>query len=1027
VLIDLLIKDQIANIEIPEAPRGPRGFKGKDGDDFNLEDHKQEIIKLIEENSNITLSVDQLQALQGKDGVDGKDGKSVSIEDVIPQLSEELHKSINNIKEDLRLKFSDLTGEEILSITGPRGHKGSDGIDFVFEDHSERIEKSIKNLISEIKEELKLKFSDFTEEEKLQLRGGRGQKGSKGRDFDYEENRSKIEESLKNINKEFIPELKLKFSDLTEEEIESIRGPKGLKGSDGEGFRFDDHRADIQTQICNYIESVKDYLKLTFEDLTPENIDSLKLKFSNFSEEEKQQLKGVRGQRGKAGQDGENGLSAYEVAVIKGYHGSQEEWIKSLKGEIGPRGISGVPGISGRDGKDGKDGRDGEDGKDAPRIVDLELDSNKETFSLTISLDDGSELTSNRVKFPATQIANYYSGGTASSGGGSGSSTPTEYFDEGITIGTASKVNFSGAGVSSSKVGDTIEVVIDTPGIDLEIFQDMNDPTGFVNRVDSVMSFNETNRTFTISPYLAQYSVYIEGTKLVINSTQSLQIPNTSGGYFFYINSAGILQYSTTYIPTLFQTNAICSYIYWDAIDSKAVSFGEERHGITMDGATHAYLHSTRGTQLVSGANIVFTVGDGNLDSHAEISLGGMRISDEDITIDIIDSAAPTNPFEQILSPVAQIPVWYREGDIWKKKEADNFPMIVGTNRAKFNEKVGVNWQLTEAPSNNKTLVTYIFATTNIKDPVVAILGQDQYQNIAEAKLLASWDSIDFGELPSPEMKILYILYYDTSSTFSNLAKSRILEVADIRYSRDREIPATSDTNTTDLKVYSGTTTLITTTDELEFDFDDFQVTDNAGRAVISLKPITAVAEIGVYDEYNLVTATTKNINFIGDYVTVRQRVPMSEWDLLNNVNPDLSSYLGDGLADTVDVFIDLPDSSLLKNVSCLPDVYVGSFVIINSSEIAENALADEYLNSNVIGLVESKSSPTVCDIRVSGISSGIFSALDTSLDYYLSDSIPGGFSAAVPTTSGHIKLKLGQAFGTTKFLFSKGERVVRL
>lgn len=644
MLIDLLIKDQIANIEIPEGPKGSRGLKGKDGNDFNLEDHKEQIIQLIQDNSNVTLTVEQLEALQGKDGIDGKDGTSVYAEEVIPELTKELHAKINEIKDDLKLKFSDLSEEEIVSLTGPRGAKGRDGIDFSFEDHSDKIKNSLSNLLNEIKEDLKLKFSDLTEEERLQLRGGRGQKGSPGKDFDYEENRNKIEDSLKEINKQFLPELKLKFSDLSEAEV-----------------------------------------------------DSLKLKFSQLTEEEKQLLKGSRGQRGKPGVDGENGLSAFELSE---FEGTKEDWIKSLRGEQGPRGITGVPGISGRDGKNGKDGQDGEDGKDAPRIIDVELDSNKETFSLTLSLDDGTELTSNKVKFPATKIENFYSGGGVYGGGGGGSGTanPTEYFDEGVSIGTAEKLNFIGANVSTVMNGDTVDVTI-------------------------------------------------------------------TGG---------------------------------------------------------------------------------------------------------------------------------------------------------------------------------------------------------------------------------------------------------------------SGTGTTDLKVYEGNS-LIVTTDELEFDTDDFEVTDNAGRAVISLKPITAVAEIGIYDEYNLVTATTKNINFIGEYVTVRQRVPMSEWDLLNNVTPDMASYLGDGLSDTVDVFIDLPDSSLLKDVACLSSVYVGAFVIINSSEIAENALADQYSNSNVIGLVESKSSATICDIRVSGISSAIFSSLDTSLDYYLSDSVPGGLSATVPTTSGHIKLKLGQAFGTTKFLFSKGERVVRL
>ena len=44
-------------------------------------------------------------------------------------------------------------------------------------------------------------------------------------------------------------------------------------------------------------------------------------------------------------------------------------------------------------------------------------------------------------------------------------------------------------------------------------------------------------------------------------------------------------------------------------------------------------------------------------------------------------------------------------------------------------------------------------------------------------------------------------------------------------------------------------------------------------------------------------------------------------------------------------------DSTILKNIDCDASVYVGSFVRINTSGIAVNAIADTYENSNVIGL----------------------------------------------------------------------------
>lgn len=43
--------------------------------------------------------------------------------------------------------------------------------------------------------------------------------------------------------------------------------------------------------------------------------------------------KGEKGDTGERGQDGENGKSAYEIAVVNGYVGNEEQWLASLKGK----------------------------------------------------------------------------------------------------------------------------------------------------------------------------------------------------------------------------------------------------------------------------------------------------------------------------------------------------------------------------------------------------------------------------------------------------------------------------------------------------------------------------------------------------------------------------------------------------------------------------------------------------------------------------------------------------------------------
>lgn len=67
---------------------------------------------------------------------------------------------------------------------------------------------------------------------------------------------------------------------------------------------------------------------------------------------------GPVGDRGEKGDPGTNGKDAYEIAVEKGFQGTEIQWLESLRGKDGENGI----------GKDGRDGRDGKDGRDAVEI-----------------------------------------------------------------------------------------------------------------------------------------------------------------------------------------------------------------------------------------------------------------------------------------------------------------------------------------------------------------------------------------------------------------------------------------------------------------------------------------------------------------------------------------------------------------------------------------------------------------------------------------------------------------------------------
>lgn len=117
----------------------------------------------------------------------------------------------------------------------------------------------------------------------------------------------------------------------------------------------------------------------------------------------------------------------------------------------------------------------------------------------------------------------------------------------------------------------------------------------------------------------------------------------------------------------------------------------------------------------------------------------------------------------------------------------------------------------------------------------------------------------------------------------------------------------------------------------------------------------------------------------------------------------------------------------LQSNQTCDSSVNVGDWVRLDPILLVlVKAQADIFANSNVLGLVEVKSSATSCSVRVGGISKPIFTGLDVSTNYFLDPSIAGQMTITVPTGSGQVVLALGQPFDTQRFLVEKKIRLIR-
>ena len=316
------------------------------------------------------------------------------------------------------------------------------------------------------------------------------------------------------------------------------------------------------------------------------------------------------------------------------------------------------------------------------------------------------------------------------------------------------------------------------------------EPTGFVNISESSISFTDLTRLFTISPTSTYFDIYQKGVPYIIASAKTTAILDVEGLHYIYFDD-GVLYSTQTFDIGLIKDYVLVATVQWDSTNKKAIMLSEERHGLSMDGATHSYLHQSVGTRYVSGlsAGSYTTSGSGASNSDAQLSISDGVIFDEDLSLSIQDGVGiygSNLSSGQDLSPIANIPVYYRTGasGYWRKDNATTYPVKVGSTYITYNNYSGGVWTTPDTDVNNYVAM-WIFATNNIVEPVIAILGQREDNSLNAAQQNNTYESLSFGNLPSLEMKVLYRLIYEVKSSFTNAVKARLVDVRDLRRAID--------------------------------------------------------------------------------------------------------------------------------------------------------------------------------------------------------------------------------------------------
>jgi hypothetical protein len=317
--------------------------------------------------------------------------------------------------------------------------------------------------------------------------------------------------------------------------------------------------------------------------------------------------------------------------------------------------------------------------------------------------------------------------------------------------------------------------------IDVTASLQASEPMGHEDNTKSIISFNNTTRVFTIQPSSTSFNVWVKGIKYTYTTAQTVTIPNTTGLHYIYFNSNGVLESRLSYFD--WENDAPTAYVYWNAATSSSPFVADERHGITMDWATHEYLHRTRGAVIANGFSIsnYTTTGTGANNTDAQFDLDSGVFFDEDLEVLITHSNTPTSDtWQQDLQGPSQIPVFYHSGTGWVRDNPTDYALKQGTARIQYNFFNGASWTTLDVPSNKWHTTSWIIATNNINYPIIAILGQSATNKLSDQESL-TFNDLNLEGFPVVEFRPLWKIIWETDATFVNAPKARIAAVYDIR------------------------------------------------------------------------------------------------------------------------------------------------------------------------------------------------------------------------------------------------------
>jgi len=319
--------------------------------------------------------------------------------------------------------------------------------------------------------------------------------------------------------------------------------------------------------------------------------------------------------------------------------------------------------------------------------------------------------------------------------------------------------NFTPVNFTPVQVGSegTDKISADLNGLDIALTGKEQVFNGIKDSSQYTISYSASTRQFTITT-TASAVYYVDGVQYIpgAGTVTTAAHANTTGLWFCYYNSSGVITVTST--PWDLLNNAPIILAYYNAVTVKALVY-DERHAGGANGmspAVHKNLHTTRGTQLVSGLVASgYTLNTNGL-ANTSYAISAGSIADEDLVIACAAQLQGGANTYRILyqSGTTAAPVWNwiddAEGGIYSN----------GTD-IYWNQLTGGNWTLTPDTTTGTFLNYWVMATTTLAAPQIMIfMGQATYGTLALAQAASfSTEMANYSSVAA-EGVILYQMTY---------------------------------------------------------------------------------------------------------------------------------------------------------------------------------------------------------------------------------------------------------------------------